>query len=352
VAPYAGVTIVYLVVRRVVLSGFAVNNYPRPLSWVVLSGPSALWFYLRQLCWPFRVSAFYDFDLTRSFSYTAFVLPLLFATLALGALAYLGREKRLGLLSAVWILAALLPVIAGMKVFPWHDYVHDRYLYLPSAMVALLAAVALKHWAARLGAVTGNTRRIQFALTALLAMVFGLSTLMQSRQWESDLALFSRAHDFAPANPVPADYLARTLYGQERSDEALAIYRGLLKADPNYWQANYVLGLASYQMGRYDEAEKYLNIATHVWPSQFLRPEPVQFYYLGLVQQRKGEYVEAEASLRRAVDLYPDAVGYHNALGTVLQKSGREAEAQEQFRLEGENRKVFAARQKEFPDAD
>jgi len=220
--------------------------------------------------------------------------------------------------------------------------------------VAVLAAVALKRlseWMREKWPVV-KPLRTQLALTALLATVFAICTVAQSRQWDSDLALFSRAHEIAPKNPVAADYLARTLYGLERTNEAIAIYHGLLQTDPNYWQANYVLGLAYYQMGRYDEAEPYLETATRVWPQQFLRPEPAQYYYLGLVQQRKGENFAAEASLRRAVALLPDSVGYRNALGTALQRLGRDAEAREQFRLEGENRKAFAARQKEFPDAD
>lgn len=352
IAPYAAVAAVYLVVRRVVLSGFAISNYPRPLSWVLLSMPSALWFYFRQLCWPFHLSAFYNFDLTHSFSFGGIIAPLLVAAMAMSALAYVGRPKRLGWISVVWILAALLPVIAGMKVFPWHDYVHDRYLYLPSVMVAMIAAVGLKTLSDRLGAkwLPGNARRIQLALTALIAAVFAISTCLQSQQWESDLALFSHAHEVAPANPVPADYRARTLYGMGRTDEALAIYRSLLQADPNYWQANYVLGLAYYQMGRDQDAERYLKIAAQVWPRQFIRPEAAQFYYLGVIQQRMGEYADAESSLRLAVALLPDAVGYRNALGSVLQQLGRTSEAQEQFRLEGENRKAFAAREKEFPD--
>jgi len=66
------------------------------------------------------------------------------------------------------------------------------------------------------------------------------------------------------------------------------------------------------------------------------------------VQQRKSEYTEAEVSLRQAVQLRPTAVGYCHALGVVLQRLGRPEEAEEQFRREAENRKVFNAREKEF----
>jgi tetratricopeptide (TPR) repeat protein len=348
--PYIVIGAAYLVVRGVVLSGLAASNYPRPLSWVGLTVPAALWFYLRQLLWPFGLSLFYDFDLARTFSLMGVAVPLLLSMLAIGLFIHAGRRRGLGLLAATWILTPLAPVLAGMKYFQWHDYVHDRYLYLPSVMTAILLAASLKNGAEWLAKKRGfeSIGRVQAASIAIVAMVFAISTIRQSRQWESDLAVFSHAHERAPRNPVPVDYMARTLYGLGRADEAVAAYRGLLQTDPDYWQANYVLGLAYYQMGQIDEAKKYLKIATQVWPRDFIRPEPAQFYYLGMVQLRKSEYADAEISLRKAVELRPTAVGYRNALGTALQHLGHTEEAQQQFRLEAENRKAFDARQREF----
>lgn len=345
-SPYLGAGIVYLVVRRLVLSGFAASNYPRPLSWVLWSIPGALWFYLRQLLWPFRLSLFYDFDLSKTFS-AATIVATLAAGLAIAGIVYVAG-RRTGVLAAVWILAGVAPAMVGMKVFQWHDYVHDRYLYLPSVMMAIVFTTALVRVSQWMGRTEKQARYLRIALPALLAVVFAASTMMQSSQWESDLALFSHARRSAPGNPVPADYTARTLFGEERKDEALAIYRDLLQKDPDYWQANYVLGLAYYQRGEYREAERFLKIASRVWSRDFIRPDPGQFYYLGLTQQRNHEYAEAEASLRKAVELRPDALGYRGALGDVLRQLGRTAEAEEQFRFEAENRKTALERAKEF----
>lgn len=346
VSPYLLVSAVYMAVRRLVLSGLSVSNYPRPTSWVLWSVPQALWFYLRQLLWPFRLSIFYDFDLTKSFSLAAMA-----ATVAVGvviAALVIAAGRRTAVLATVWILASLAPALAGMKVFQWHDYVHDRYLYLPSVIMVIVFTIAVARLSQWIGRTEVWTSKLTVALPLVVAVVFVASTIVQSRQWESDLALFSHAHQAAPRNPVPADYLARTLFGLERKDEAMAIYRELLQKDPDYWQANYVLGLAYYQMGRYAEAESYLKKATRVWSRDFVRPEPAQFYYLGITQQRNREYQDAEASLRKAVDLRPDAVGYRDALGNVLRQLGRNAEAEEQFRLEAANRKTALERAKEF----
>jgi tetratricopeptide (TPR) repeat protein len=241
----------------------------------------------------------------------------------------------------------LIPVLIGISVFQWNDYVHDRYLYLPSVMAAILLAVAIKELNIRLTS-SGRLQKT-VVLASAIAVAFGVGTILQSGQWESDLALFSHAHERAPNNPLPFDYMARSLYGDGQVDAALRQYEELLKNRPDYWQGNYVLGLAYYQLGRYEESEKYLTTATKVWPREFLRPEPAQFYYLGLVQQRKNEYAAAERSLRQAIALRPEAPGYRLALAQVLKQQGAVAEAEEQLRWDAANRKAFEARQKGIP---
>jgi Flp pilus assembly protein TadD len=338
--PYAAMTAVYILARKIALAGMTNSNFPRPIGWVVATWPSALWFYMRRLLWPFQPSAVYDVDLVHGVSFGATILPLVLAAVALALFVWLGRRSNLGMLTATWVLMPLIPALAGIRVFQWNDYVHDRYAYLPSVIVAIAIASGLRWAGERVGV------RIQVACVAVLAVAFGTSVVMAGRQWQSDLALFRYAHQRAPQNPLAMDYMARAIYGSGQTEQAIQQYNELLSNKPDYWQGNYVLGLAYYQMGRYDDAEKYLEIATRVWPQQFLRPEPGQFYYLGLVQQRKGNNVEAEKSLRKAVELRPGAPGYRQALATLLQRSGRDAEAREQLRLDAENRRAAAEREK------
>jgi tetratricopeptide (TPR) repeat protein len=113
-----------------------------------------------------------------------------------------------------------------------------------------------------------------------------------------------------------------------------------------------VLGVAYYQMGRYDDAEIYLQRATEVWKLETTMPDATQYYYLGLVRQRKGAYESAEVALRKAVEIRPDALGYRLALASVLEQRGLKSEAAEQRLLEAKNRKAFEQRQREFGDTN
>jgi tetratricopeptide (TPR) repeat protein len=358
--PYVVVTIAYLVVRNRVLEGLVNSRLVRPMSWVVLTWPSALWFYLRQMLWPFRLSIFYDFELVRYFSAGAVLVPALLSVAVIAGCWMIGRRARLGALAAMWILAPLAPAMVGIKVFQWHDYVHDRYAYLPSVMFAILLAVAVRSGAEwfvgmRTAQPVGRKRwygAVAVAITAAIALTFAASTAVQSKQWDSELALFSHAHERAPQNVLPLDYLARTLYGVGRSEEAVQKFQELHQLDSNYWAGNYVLGVAYYQMGRYDDAEIYLQRATEVWRLETTMPDATQYYYLGLVRQRKGAYESAEVALRKAVEIRPDALGYRLALASVLEQRGLKSEAAEQRLLEAKNRKAFEQRQREFGDTN
>ena len=339
VAPYVIVTAIYLLVRTTALGSITASDFPRPTAWVVLTWPSALWFYLRQLCWPMGLSILYDFDLVHTFSAATVLLPLVASAAVLAVIGWFGRMLGIGELSLTWLVAPLAPVLVGIKVFPWYDYVHDRYLYLPSVMAAILIAAGIR----RLGKSIGTPAAAAVAIA--IVVMFSIVTVHQNPQWASDSALFTHAYERAPHNPVAADFHARTVYGEGHTEEAFAEFQQLLQEHPGYWQGNAVLGLAYYQSGRYADAEKYLTIATHIRPQEYLRPNATEFYYLGLTQQRRGALDEAEDSFRRAIEIRPEAPGYRMAFAQVLRARGDLAGADEQLRLDAANRKAFAARQ-------
>jgi len=339
-APFIGVTIVYFAARANAIGGMAGSNFPRPFSWVALTWPAAMWFYLRQLCWPFGLSILYDFDLVHAFSVQAVLLPLVLSAVVVSAVIWFGRKVGFAALAVSWLLTPLVPALAGIKVFQWHDYVHDRYLYLPSVMAAVLLAAAVRQIAE-----VGNRRRLALAIAVCLIGVFSVATILQNPRWATEETLFAHAHKRAPDNPLASDYRARVLYGQGRTEEAFAAMEELVREHPDYWQANVILGFAYYQKGRYADAEKYLTVATQIWSREFIRPDATQFYYLGLTQQRRSATAEAEKSFRRAIELRPDAPGYRMALAQILKQRGDTAGANEQLRLEAENRKAYEARQ-------
>ena len=344
VLPFAVVLAGYFAARFHALKGLANPTHPRPTAWVLLTAPSVLWFYMRQLLWPFRISEFYDLDLQRQFSIGGVLLPALLV-LAVASAAWLTcrRSKLLKFLLA-WLVVPMAPVVAGVAFFWPHDYVHDRYLYVPSVAFAILLALGIE-W---LGKAGRNPRVVQ-AVAVALVLVLSVTTVVQSGQWDSDIALFSHAAQVAPASVLPRDYLARSYLQINDNATGLRIFRELLRDHPDYWTGNLYLGITDYELGNYVEAEQFLRRAIQTGQNEGAeRPDSRQFYYLGRTLMKVERWPEAEAPLRHAIALRPDAVGYHRALGEVLAHLGRTEEAKAEQEQENRNRAAQMELEKKY----
>lgn len=343
IAPYALVSAAYTAARLYALGGFDNPNYPRTWVQVVSTWPAALWIYVRGMLWPFPPKPAYDLDLVTRFSFSGVVLPLIFATIGIAAVAWILRKQKIVALTVTWIVMPLIPALIGIRVFQWHDFAHDRYTYLPSMIVAIALAHALQGMSNYFG-----TRRVQLAATLCIAAAFAVTTVMSTGTWNDDLSLFARSYETAPHNPLAGVDLAQTYYANGDVSQCMAILQAVLSQKPNYYEGNEILGLTYYRMGRYREAEKYLTVATNVWTRQFVYPDGSAFYYLGIVQERNGEYDAAEKSLRKAIIYQPHALSYHEVLASLLERQGRHDQAREALRIEAENRQRYTQKEKEF----
>jgi tetratricopeptide (TPR) repeat protein len=87
--------------------------------------------------------------------------------------------------------------------------------------------------------------------------------------------------------------------------EAEAIYRGILIKVPNQPDALHLLGLIAYQLGKQDEAVKYIGKAIE------LKPDAAIFHgNLGMANDALGREVESAKNFVRALELDPK---YENA---------------------------------------
>jgi len=155
-----------------------------------------------------------------------------------------------------------------------------------------------------------------------------------------------------------------------RFQQAEALYRQILLADPNHPEALNFLGLLAHQVGRneiaaqliskavscrpdYVEAHNNLgnvflaqgsleNAVTSYRQALTLKPDYVDAHYnLGVTYNYHGKLDEAVASFRQALSLKPDLAEAHYNLGTILQAQGKENEAvasyQRALSLEADN---------------
>jgi tetratricopeptide (TPR) repeat protein len=323
--PFFFTTGIYLALRRLALG--APFSYPNPLSLpsLVAAVPGLLSFYLRHLLWPARLSLFYDFALSQTFGLLAFWIPLLLIAAILCALLWLfHRWQDFSAFPALaWLFVPLSPVLM-LSLLPKDDFLHDRYLYLPSVGASLLLAILLCGLFPH--------RRPRATVLLLFAACLGfmaVSTLGQSFPWRNNNSLFSHAYAIAPSNPNAQINLAVVLLEQKQYDRASNLLLSLLERDPNLWSANYNLGLAAYRQSDYATAEKYLRRSIALDPSR-----PDQFLYLGMISFHRNDPAEATALFRRAISLDPDGDSYHLALGTVLMEQRNFRGACEEFRHE------------------
>ncbi|MFQ3638464.1 MAG: tetratricopeptide repeat protein [Chloracidobacterium sp.] len=292
----------YIVARRLALPGvFEGTPY---LTWttVALTAPLVLWNYLRLLVWPVGLRLEYELAYVTSPMMPAFWLPLL-GLAAVGSLALWAlRRHPLALTWFVWIGLPLLPTL-NLRHFRPQEFLHDRYLFLPSLGFALLFGWGLARLTSRLASPeTQATARL--AVIAVVLAGYGWLTARQVPYWRNDLALYARILQFHPDNVFALGNLSDTLRAQGRLDEAIAALERAYARAPNERRLAHALSNAYCQAGRFDRAIQTL--APWMTGDEESLNRPGACYDYGYALLAVGRAPEARPYLERAARLAPD----------------------------------------------
>jgi protein O-mannosyl-transferase len=322
---YVPIVILYLVVRIHVLHGFSHAQTSVALPTLLLTLPSVLFFYLHQWLLPVRLSEFYDLPLRMHWDLLHVALPLAALGAAAGALWYFRRQ--LGSREVVFALAAItVPLLPAMNlsVFAAGELVHDRYSYLPGLGVALIAALALQPlFKGRL--VFGMPQRLVLVMLAII-LPLSYSAANASSYWVDDSVLFEHAHSVAPQNATARNNYAvqLALHGDEGT--ALTMLQDLVRERPDFFLGTYNLGRLLYETDMLGASEHFLQQASSIDPGM-----PDTYLQLGMIRMRTGRESEAEAQFRHALALRPNDPKIHFALGVVLALRGNCPSARAEF---------------------
>jgi tetratricopeptide (TPR) repeat protein len=340
--PYFALILPYLAARIYALKGFSHPLTPLPFSDVLLTVPSLLEFWVRHLFWPVGLSTFYDTRPVQNPTLSNFVLPafavLLIAGLALAA----ARKSQVVAFALAWIVLPLLPLL-DIRVFAENEFAHDRYLYLPSIGLAIIAALALRHLPAR-----KRVRGVpvpQAALLLLLIPVMMFGVMHEGSYFASPRTFYAHCARTAPGNALAVTDYAADLGEQGRYPEALHLLQGVVNRDPAFGFGVYNLAYTYYRMGQMQPAEAYFRRSIRLQPDN-----PNACLYLGLVELRAGRMKQAEDSVRRSLEVDPRNYGSHFALGVILKGRGDLAGAQREFEAELENYPHEAAAQRQIEE--
>ncbi|HEY2973888.1 MAG TPA: tetratricopeptide repeat protein [Pyrinomonadaceae bacterium] len=286
--PYAVVAAAYLAVRFSVLGRISwkhPNMAQVPDSAIVMTIPYVVVNYFKHLIAPFHLSLIYGSPFIKRAGDPRFLLPV-GILVGLGFVLWFYRKK---LDARVWMaialmVAPLLPVL-NLKVLHYDYIIQDRYLYLPSIGFCYLIAILMLRLARKRAA-------LAVAISVVVLLAFGASTILQNRVWHDSVALWQRA----------------------------------LYYSPDSWSTHYNLGLAYLGLKQYDPARNELLEAKR------LDPRKADVYNnLALAQAGLGQADEAITNLKAALALEPGLIEGHNNLGVLLYDKGDYATAKLEF---------------------
>lgn len=268
--------------------------------------------YLFNMAMPFKLSPIYPYPKEINKFELEYIGPfILFSLITLFCLMPLKRErKREKAFLAVWLyyLFTLLPVIGLVPV--GRAALADRYTYLPSFGVFMLAGVAMKLLFDKYPYKT-------MIIIALLMVIFVFKTERQISIWKDSITLWSHEihsfpyHDTAYTNRGLA-YTEKGQYSKAIEDLDKAI-----ELNPKTASAYNNRGIAYAKISQYDKAIEDFNKAVE------LNPDANIYNNRANVYNNKGQYDWAIWDYTKAVSLEPNYKDAYFSRGNAYANKGQ-----------------------------
>lgn len=316
----------YLAVRMVVLRGL-IHPLGVSLQQAMISVPLILWEYLRRLVWPVRLSVFYDIFPVTGIAQWRFWLPFLGLILATAVAWQATKRFRIVGFSLLWILLFLSPVILGLPVFLVGEWVHDRYLYLPSFGFCLLLGYAIAHLPGKQKLF--GYRAAPITAVMVLAALMSFATAWQEQYWTNSILLFVHAVNEAPNNAWAKGSLAGELFRAGDRENSRRMFEEALKVDPDNWKNNADYGNMLYRTGDYRAADEHYTRALKGDPS-----DANAHFNQGMSRFSYGNFAGAEVSFEAALVHNPNEAQAHYWLGFSLERQGKLEAARREYMVE------------------
>ena len=262
-APYLVILGCWLVLRRVVL-GFEADPifHLDPIGWLataifVLARDATL------LLLPIGLDPHYPYPPRTTLLDPVVVLSAVLLAIIVTAGVAAARGSRRAAFALAWIAVTLVPVL---RFGSFGDVLlADRFLYLPSVGLALLAARAVSAFAA-----VASPRLRRAGLAAAVSVLGGLILLAgrQTTLWRDDLTLFTRLARTSPGSAMVHSNLGLALYDAGEYDRAVVEYHTAIDLAPGFALAHNNLAAALDRQGRFAEAERHYRAALRLAPRQ------------------------------------------------------------------------------------
>jgi protein O-mannosyl-transferase len=246
-------------------------------------------YYFAALIWPPPLNFYHVFQAT-----TALSAELVFALVALAGVAWAAwwfrRREPLVVFAIFWIGAAIAPALnipgVGQNVFT------ERYLYLPSAGLALLTGLIWVHFAA------GHQNWAWLAAGAVL-LLFSVESVVRNFNWKDDFTLLQVTLRQSPESGYLHNLMAGVWVHRDEYQRALEEARLATRCEPG--APIYRKNLGNILLG-FDPVAAVREFTAFV----ALQPELAEGHFnLGLAYRAAGDNAEAAEEFRRASAIDP-----------------------------------------------
>jgi len=296
----------------------SLDMFPLPLR--LLNAVRAPGFYLGKILLPGGLVPFYPFPQSHEFLNPSFLLSVL-AVIAISAVALWQLRQGRHLLFSAWsyYVIALLPVLGIVQV--GDQAAADRYTYLPSISIFLVAGVGAVRLLARSAVVIGGAASRLLMLLFLCGLLsLGWLTVRQIEVWRDSETLWlsvTRAFPYPRSNPVAHNNLGVAYYQKSEWDKAIAEYQKAVTLRPRYADAYNNLGAAYAGKGKFDEA-----IAAHK-QALAIKPDLLRAHLnLGVSYGKNGELDKAIEEYKAVLALDGGHATAHTYLAIAYYKQG------------------------------
>lgn len=234
-----------------------------------------------------------------------------YVLMALGLMGVLGYAayycyQRLPFVSFAIILffVTLLPV---MNIVPTMNYMADRFLYIPSIFISIIAcSVIIKYY-------TEKNANLILGICAVILIVFGYMTISRNADWKTNDTLFLSAGD-KPGTVVYVN-LGNIYANKGDYDIADVYYRKSLDLRKEQVIANTNVGKVFMIRNNFDSAYFYIQ-RSHTYDT--LSPEPMH----------------AMATMYARFDKLPEAISWLEKIHKVVPQYMNSQEMLKQLKLE------------------
>ncbi len=319
--PFAVAAAIYALLRFRALGGVAPTAVdlgldPRSYAWNVLA---LLAGYAGKLLAPIGLNFYHHYRPAHSLLDPRVLAGVGVIVLLLAAFVFVWSRRRSLAILLVLLALPLAPAffLGGLNQGIENAFT-ERYLYLPSAGLALLTGAALRALCSR-GAWPS---RIGLSLLLVVTLAFTIGTLRRLPVWNSDLTLWTDVVERSPGSAVAHQEVGFALIYAGRQEEGERELRRAVEIDRTVVDRKIRKGVALSAKGLTKDAMLTFHAALA------LDPRSAEAHYnLGVLSESLGATQRAAWHYRRAIDLRPDDVGSRNNLAILLAGDGRLAEA-------------------------